>query len=103
MLRTMHNIEEYLHSQEIEADLIQEVAAFRNQYSVAPEVQERIATPSLPFYGKDTLEMALSAILQGENLLLSGGKATGKNVLCETLSWVFGRPSYDISFHVKYR
>ena len=100
MLRTMHNIEEYLHSQEIEADLIQEVAAFRNQYSVAPEVQERIAAPSLPFYGKDTLEMALSAILQGENLLLSGGKATGKNVLCETLSWVFGRPSYDISFHV---
>ena len=100
MLRTMHNIEEYLHSQEIEADLIQEVAAFRNQYSVAPEVQERIAAPSVPFYGKDTLEMALSAILQGENLLLSGGKATGKNVLCETLSWVFGRPSYDISFHV---
>lgn len=45
----MHNIEEYLHSQEIEADLIQEVAAFRNQYSVAPEVQERIAAPSLPF------------------------------------------------------
>ena len=100
MLRTMHKIEEYLHSQEIEADLIQEVTAFRNQYSVAPEVRERIVAPSLPFYGKDTLEMALSAILQGENLPLSGGKATGKNVLCETLSWVFSRPSYDISFHV---
>ena len=38
--------------------------------------------------------------LQGENLLLSGAKATGKNVLCETLAWIFGRPSYDISFHV---
>ena len=74
----MHNIEEYLHNQEIEADLIQEVTAFRNQYSVPPEVRERIAAPSLPFYGKDTLEMALAAILQGENLLLSGGKATGK-------------------------
>ncbi len=96
----MHSIEEYLHSQEIEADLMQEVAVFRNQYSVNPEVRERIGAPSLPFYGKDTLEMALAAILQGENLLLSGGKATGKNVLCETLSWVFGRPSYDISFHV---
>lgn len=23
-----------------------------------------------------------------------------RNVLCETLSWIFGRPAYDISFHV---
>ena len=38
--------------------------------------------------------------LQGDNLLLSGAKATGKNVLCETLAWIFGRPEYDISFHV---
>lgn len=50
--------------------------------------------------GKGPLEMAIAAILQGENLLLSGGKATGKNILCETLSWIFGRPAYDISFHV---
>ena len=27
-------------------------------------------------------------------------KATGKKVLCETLAWIFGRPEYDISFHV---
>ena len=74
----MHNIEDYLHGQGIETDLIQEAAAFRSQYSADPAVRERIAAPSLPFYGKDTLEMALAAILQGENLLLSGGKATGK-------------------------
>lgn len=44
--------------------------------------------------------MSIVALLQGDNLLLSGAKATGKNVLCETLAWIFGRPSYDISFHV---
>ena len=44
--------------------------------------------------------MSIAALLQGYNLLLSGENATGKNVLCETLAWVFGRPSYDISFHV---
>ena len=44
--------------------------------------------------------MSIAALLQGDNLLLSGVKATGKNVLCETLAWIFGRPEYDISFHV---
>lgn len=44
--------------------------------------------------------MAASALIQGENILLTGTKATGKNVLSENLAWVFGRPSYNISFHV---
>ena len=33
-------------------------------------------------------------------LLLAGGKATGKNVLAENLAAAFGRPAWDISFHV---
>lgn len=32
--------------------------------------------------------MAIAALLQGENLLLTGEKATGKNVLAETLAYV---------------
>lgn len=96
----MNRIDDYLHGQGVSRELIDAVGEFRNQYDVDRSVAERIADPSMPFYGKDTLEMAISAILQGENLLLSGGKATGKNVLCETLSWIFGRPAYDISFHV---
>ena len=43
---------------------------------------------------------ALAALLCGENLLLAGGKATGKNVLAENLAAAFGRPAWDISFHV---
>lgn len=94
------HIQSYLQEQGLSPELISQVTDFRQQYEVSPEAAERVATPAMPFYGKETLEMAIAAILQGENLLLSGGKATGKNVLCETLSWVLGRPSYDISFHV---
>ncbi|MCD8011794.1 MAG: MoxR family ATPase [Lachnospiraceae bacterium] len=63
-------------------------------------VRERIVPPALPYYGRETFEMAASALLQGENILLTGTKATGKNVLAENLAWVFGRPSWNISFHV---
>lgn len=93
-------IQEYLTQQGMRPGIIEDVAAFRKEYSVASECCERVADPQVPFFGKDTLEMAICAILQGQNLLLTGGKATGKNVLCETLSWIFGRPAYDISFHV---
>ena len=44
--------------------------------------------------------MAMAALLQGENLLLTGPKATGKNILAENLAYIFGRPIYNVSFHV---
>ena len=96
----MLTIDGYLGQQKIDPGLIADVAAFRERYEVDASVQDRVQTPEMLFYGKDILEMSIAALLQGDNLLLSGAKATGKNVLCETLAWVFGRPSYDISFHV---
>ncbi len=90
----------YLEQQKIDAGLISDVKVFRETYETEAEVQDRLAVPDMLFYGKDILEMSIAALLQGENLLLSGAKATGKNVLCETLAWLFGRPSYDVSFHV---
>ncbi|MFR3034892.1 MAG: AAA family ATPase, partial [Blautia hydrogenotrophica] len=38
--------------------------------------------------------------LEGENLLLTGPKATGKNILAENLAYIFNRPTYNVSFHV---
>lgn len=90
----------YLKQQEIDDGIISDVKTFRETYEIEEEVQDRLTVPEMLFYGKDILEMSIAALLQGENLLLSGAKATGKNVLCETLAWLFGRPSYDISFHV---
>ncbi len=93
-------MEEYLRSQEVDKELITELWEFRQSYTVDELVRERVAKPDILFYGKEILEMSVSSLLQGDNLLLSGAKATGKNVLCETLAWLFGRPEYDISFHV---
>lgn len=91
---------QFLEEQEVSPALIEQVEAFRKEYPVHEAVKNRISEPKIPFYGKEILEMAMAALLQGSNLLLTGGKATGKNILAENLAWMFGRPSYNISFNV---
>lgn len=90
----------FLEDQGVDAFLIRQVEKFRETYSVPEQVLHRIVKPSMPFFGKEILEMAIAGLLQGENLLLTGPKATGKNVLAENLAYIFNRPSYNISFHV---
>ena len=91
---------QFLEEQEVSPVFIEQVEAFRKEYPVHEAVRNRISEPKIPFYGKEILEMAMAALLQGSNLLLTGGKATGKNILAENLAWMFGRPSYNISFNV---
>ena len=91
---------QFLEEQEVSPVLIEQVEAFRKEYPVHEAVRNQISEPKIPFYGKEILEMAMAALLQGSNLLLTGGKATGKNILAENLAWMFGRPSYNISFNV---
>lgn len=90
----------FLEEQGVSPALIRGVEEFRRSYDVLQEVSHRIVKPALPFYGKDILEMAIAGLLQGENLLLTGPKATGKNILAENLAYIFNRPSYNVSFHV---
>ena len=80
--------------------LYKEIEKFKNSWPVEEQAKSRVRKPDMPFYGEEILEMAVSAILAGENLLLCGDKATGKNILAENLAWLFGRPVYNISFHV---
>ncbi len=94
------DILQYLELQKVHPALIQEVLKFREQYVVDEKVKHRVVEPMIPFYGTEILEMGIAALLQRENLLLTGSKATGKNVLAENLAWIFGRPTYNISFHV---
>ena len=91
---------EFLEKQKVSPELIKRAEEFRQAYPVKDEVAGRIIRPSIPFYGKEILEMAIAAILQGQNLLLTGPKATGKNILAENLAYIFNRPSYNVSFHV---
>ena len=90
----------FLRKQGVNEKLIQDLERYAAAYPVEEEVKNRVNKPDIPFYGKEILEMSVAALLQGENLLLTGAKATGKNVLAENLAWMFGRPVYNISFHV---
>jgi len=91
---------QFLIEQQVNPALIEEIQRFREAYPVSGEVKNRMVQPSIPFYGKEILEMAIAALIQGENVLLCGSKATGKNILAENLAFLFHRPSYNISFHV---
>lgn len=91
---------EFLEEQGVSSTLIKKVENFRETYPVDEAAKHRVAVPSMPFYGREILEMAIAGILKGENLLLAGPKATGKNVLAENLAFIFGRPIYNVSFHV---
>ena len=90
----------FLKEQGVAPVLIKQVERFRAEFPVPEEVAGRVVKPAIPFYGKDILEMSIAALLQGQNLLLTGPKATGKNILAENLAYIFNRPSYNISFHV---
>ena len=85
---------------ELKESLQKRVEEFKKNYPVDERVKSRITQPSMAFYGTEILNRAVTALLEGENLLLCGDKATGKNILAENLAWIFGRPIYDISFHV---
>lgn len=85
---------------ELKESLKKRVELFKKENPVADKVKDRITAPSMPFFGEEILEKAVTAILEGENILLCGDKATGKNVLAENLAWIFGRPLYNVSFHV---
>ncbi|MGL4548858.1 AAA family ATPase [Eubacterium aggregans] len=80
--------------------LINDCADFRKIYGVDSIVENRIPEVSEVFIGREIWEKAITAILEGENLLLSGPKATEKNLLADNLCQLFGRPQWNTSFHI---
>lgn len=91
---------EFLRRQNVDKGLLEGVEEFCHVYAEQEKETDRLQKPQVLFYGREILEMAIAALLEGENLLLTGEKATGKNVLAETLAWIFERPAYTVSFHV---
>lgn len=80
-------------------NLMARLEAFKGDYPVEAAAQGRVTKPAVEFIGEEILDLAVSALLQGENILLCGEKATGKNILADNLAWLFARPVYNISFH----
>ena len=72
---------DFLKEQNVSGELIRSIEEFRKNYGVDEAAAARVTRPSIPFYGKEILEMAIAGLLEGENLLLAGPKATGKNIL----------------------
>ncbi len=96
----MRDLDSFLREEGISKDLLEEVSRLREQYGVDQDAAGRIPDPVYHYYGKAVWEKAIAALLCGENLLLAGPKATGKNVLAENLALLFGRPLWNVSFHV---
>ncbi|MDY6085467.1 MAG: AAA family ATPase [Peptoniphilaceae bacterium] len=86
-----------LAAQGVSPALLQKVRDQRAQWG---EIACGDSTPRFIYEGCEVWEAAIHAILAGENLLLVGEKATGKNVLAENLADLFGRPRRTVSFHV---
>ena len=91
---------DFLRQEGIDEALIARIEQFRRDWPVSEEDLHRIPSPKFQYYGKEIWELALTALLAGENLLLVGPKATGKNVFAENLSAVFTRPEWDVSFYL---
>lgn len=89
---------EFLQQQGVNERLLAAVERYRQQYPWQGKRSLRL--PRYRYYGRDILVAAITAVLAGENLLLVGPKATGKNVLAENLAAIFARPDWNISFHI---
>ncbi|WP_019137950.1 AAA family ATPase [Peptoniphilus timonensis] len=91
---------EFLLSQGVSKDLLDGVDEFIEKHDLNKNFEYRIPNIKYKYYGKETWEKAIAAILSGDNILLSGPKATGKNVLAENLAYLFKRPLWTISLNI---
>ena len=94
---------EWMDQAGVSSELQKEVERFRARFdkeSVSEGIRSVQEPPRFHYLGKEILEKAICALLCEKNLLLAGPKATGKNVLAENLAWIFGRPCWNVSFHV---
>lgn len=91
---------EQLRKQGVSDALLRQVEAFVSAHPFTAGADRRPDAPRFTYYGRAVWEQAIAGILSGANILLVGPKATGKNVLSENLSFLFNRPSWNISFHI---
>lgn len=98
--KEVNKMDNYLQKLNINENLKKEINSYRENYPVSHELLYRIPKPDNLYYGDEIWNLAVTALLCGENILLVGHKATGKNIFAENLAAAFGRPKWDISFHV---
>ena len=70
-----------LRQEGISPNLLRAVEEYRTAHPLAEALRPRIPSPAFVYYSRGVWEQALAALLCGENLLLAGGKATGRQLL----------------------
>ena len=98
LLTEVKKLLEHLKKEQINPSIIEEIKKYRQKYADTADTSQ--TSLRYLYYGKEIWEAAVHALLCGENLLLAGSKATGKNVLAENLARAFRRPCYNLSFHI---
>lgn len=93
-------MKDILLQQGVSEKLLKEVGKFIDFYDLDKSKEYRIPKPRFNYYGKEVWEKAIAGILSGNHILLSGPKATGKNVLSENLAYIFKRPLWTISLNI---
>lgn len=91
---------EFLRKEGVKDKLVDDVIKFRKYYKIEENLKDRVPEIRYKYYGTNVWNKAISALLEGYHLLLSGPKATGKNVLSENLALLFNRPLWTISLNV---
>lgn len=76
------------------------IEEFKNKYNLTDDDKKRIPRCHFKYLGENVIDKAITSIISGKNLLLTGPKSSGKNVLAENLAEIFQRPLYNLSFHV---
>ena len=93
------SLNESLKKQGVPDYLIKGLAEWRKQFTVDDSVKYRIPHITQLYDGAQVWAQCITAILSGKHLLLSAGKATGKNTLANSLAFACQRPIWDGSFH----
>ncbi|MDD6282595.1 MAG: MoxR family ATPase [Oribacterium sp.] len=96
----MKDILTFLKDEGMDPALLDGLRDFRAQHKTPEELTSRVPSNLVRYLGTPVWEKSTAALLSGKNLLLAGPKATGKNVLAESLAEAFGRPVWNVSFHI---
>jgi len=96
---TFDQIEAYLKDNKVGEGLIKEV--FESMILYPEKVRHRIRKPETLYVnmGENMVRKAIVYMNKGKHLNFIGDKGIGKNVLIETLSWVYQRPLYSAGYH----
>ena len=82
-------------SQGVSEIYLKEIDKIRENSEISPNV----VVPDTVFIGKSVLEKAIVSLINGNNIILVGNKASGKNVLADNMAFVFGREPFTMSFN----